>query len=214
MAAHDEIETVKELWPAIVMDPWGYLTIFALGIGVGLLLMWRHVRLQKAQIDLQNTHIGLQQERLETRPQSDVDFLAEQMNSLLRAQNLNAPEEAEAPSGPVPSDLTLPGLQASGKIETANFTRWASVPRYALWQISWLWLDQEPQPNVTPGTEAYPILQMLKGDIEEGNLQATPSPEGTYNVWAKVGRDELKRYAQTKSDRPNFLFDEDTHDSD
>ena len=102
------------------------------------------------------------------------------MNSLFRAQSLKVTEEAEVSAGPVSSDLTLPGLQAPGEIETRNYSRWASVPRYALWQISWLWLDQEPQPNVTPGTEAYPILQMLSiGSINHlfGSSQRAVSPD-------------------------------------
>lgn len=88
-----------------------------------------------------------------------------------------------------------------------NYEHWAFVPVLAFWQIAWLWVDQEPMPHVTPGTRAYPILNMLKEDARAGTLPHRLSPDGTINVWAAASREDLKPYATAKGQRPRFLFD-------
>lgn len=92
-------------------------------------------------------------------------------------------------------------LYHRGVIHPPYRKAWENVQAPCVWQIAWLWIGLEPHPAIEAGSPAYPILQMLKADMESGLLPGSKS-EG---IWARISRNDLIAYAEWRSTMPRFL---------
>lgn len=86
---------------------------------------------------------------------------------------------------------------------------WDDMERFALWQIAYLWLNQEPEdPTPEVGTKEFVILQMLIRDAESSVLKVSLDGGHDWKL-GTVRRTDLIAYANRKKKRPLFLFPDD-----
>lgn len=90
--------------------------------------------------------------------------------------------------------------------ELPDYAAWDRVDEPHIWQIACLWAGQRPYIKLTADTKAYPYLHMLKGDIRSGKLKLKADPGG--QMWGRVSRDELRKYAEARGEKPAFLYPE------
>jgi len=88
--------------------------------------------------------------------------------------------------------------------EYPDYEAWDIVQDLAIWQIACLWAKQRPYSVIHAEKKAYPLLQMLKNDIDRGILEVTV-PDST-SMWRKISRARLIEYAKKKNEKPPFLF--------
>ena len=104
--------------------------------------------------------------------------------------------------------FSKPRKMRSNASEIPFYEGWDDLNQFLLWQVAYLWLDQEPRDRTTEvGTKEFVIMQMLIRDAESNILSA--DLRGGYD-WkdARITRTALINYANRKKKQPYFLFPE------
>jgi len=92
-------------------------------------------------------------------------------------------------------------------VEHFNLEDWTNHPSYSIWAAACLWVEKKPAPEINKKSPAYPVLQRIKKSLEIGQIK---SMFGGSSMAAKVGRDELMKFAVMRGERPKFLFSVET----
>ncbi len=90
-----------------------------------------------------------------------------------------------------------------------DWNAWDNLNRFRLGVAASLWVERPPTSRRPVDDDArYPVFQMLKEAIDEGDLEpiALNGENANLNTW--VSREELIKYAQDKELEPLFLFPE------
>ena len=97
-----------------------------------------------------------------------------------------------------------------------DLSHWELVQEFTVEQVACLWVGEEPRSVLRypfPGQRPEPhgILQALTGAIQRGELRVDSSQnpyrgKGNFRL-SKVTRDDLRTFAESKGQRPAFLFD-------
>lgn len=103
-------------------------------------------------------------------------------------------------------------------IKPINFKPWRHVEKFMLFQAACLWAEKEPALPVRSGDE-YAYFIMLRNACDSQKIRITPESisrrankfyRWRYNSLTdiEIMRDELIKFAESKQQRPKFLFPE------
>jgi hypothetical protein len=81
---------------------------------------------------------------------------------------------------------------------------WNHVDELMVFQAACLWAGREPKLPVPKG-RAYAAFTLIKGALRAGTIQAS-DPTVQIDKFIRVNRAELRRLAESKGLRPDFLF--------
>lgn len=184
------IDLAKE-FSVIAGAPVSFATAVILATGIVSTVIYFILKSRyQGQIDTQGAHIELLKNQIETRAEEPA---AEQL----------APAEGRADED---------------KSATYDPT-WEKIDGFALWQAAWLWIGKEPHPEIPAGSPAYPAFTLLKQAAIQGNLKtlitgnleeqlkARRAGSSRINAWTMVTKDELRKFAESRGEHPDFLQD-------
>jgi hypothetical protein len=116
---------------------------------------------------------------------------------------------------------SLTGARSNRTSETLqkkpDLDAWAQVNELELWQAACLWAEKEPALPINRGAE-YAHFRMLKEAVSKKELIAILNLEQSLALQArrfdpdahtKATREELRKFAVRRNQRPRFLFPED-----
>lgn len=86
---------------------------------------------------------------------------------------------------------------------TFDVSIWTNHPIYSVWVAACLWVNHRPWPNIPLDHPAWPALQAIKSAIEAQQITALP---GEVGMKARIRREELIRLAESRGERPRFLY--------
>lgn len=184
------IDLAKE-FSVIAGAPLSFSTAVILATGIVSTVIYFILKSRyQGQVDTQSAHIELLKNQIETRAEEPV---AEQL----------APAERRADEN-----------------KSADYDpTWEKIDGFALWQAAWLWIGKEPHLKTALGTPAYPAFTMLKAAALRGNLKtlitgnleeqlkARRAGSDRINDWTMVTKDELRKFAKSRGEHPDFLQD-------
>lgn len=91
----------------------------------------------------------------------------------------------------------------------ARYKNWDPIREFTIWQVSWLWVDLEPQTSTEPteGTPAYPTFRWIKENLDSGKIPGAEKINDRW-LWTNLSRQQLIDFALEVNARPKFLFPE------
>ena len=89
-----------------------------------------------------------------------------------------------------------------------DFSHWDALNSFAVCQIAWLWRGLEPRGSPSDGTPVYSTFELIKQDLGLGVIPDKKRDKSGSWMGTKITRKELIEYAETRKERPKFLFPE------
>ena len=87
---------------------------------------------------------------------------------------------------------------------TWGLSRWYNLDAYCVWVAAWLWINCRPKSTkIDEKSPAYNSLQKIKGAIQAKKITVISGDGGMKSY---ISREELKKLALDKGERPKFLF--------
>jgi hypothetical protein len=86
-----------------------------------------------------------------------------------------------------------------------DLSEWRKNQELALWQAAQLWVGEWPDPNNMRG-RSYPVFTRLKEAVRNGVLTRIDSHRAAVDMNTMVKRADLKAYADSTGEKPDFLF--------